>query len=86
MGDNDQATNLSVEDLVTSGNKFYLLDYHYAKEAIKEGHTSTRRTDSVNNIADVFTKSLGPSDLHRLTTNLCGHGKLLPPIPPAKPD
>ena len=31
LGDNDQATLISQEDIVTSGNKFYLLDYHYAK-------------------------------------------------------
>ena len=86
LGDNDQATLISQEDIVTSGNKFYLLDYHYAKEAQKNGHTSTRRIDTLNNLSDVFTKALGPADLERLTPRLTGNGNILPPAPPRRAD
>ena len=86
MGDNDQATQLSNEDVITAGNKFYLLDYHYTKEQIKAGNISTRRVDTKNNFADIFTKSLGPQDLTRLTTMLTGYGELHPDIPPPYKD
>ena len=86
LGDNDQATLLSREDAVSSGNKFYLLDYHYCKEALKLGHICTRRTNTTSNIADIFTKALGPCDIERLTPLLTGNGPLLPKPLPKSPD
>ena len=86
LGDNDQATLLSQEDMVTSGNKFYLLDYHYSKEAINLGHTCARRVDTTNNIADIFTKALGAGDLERLTLLATGYGGLLPNVPAPRAD
>ena len=86
LGDNDQATQLSNEDVITAGNKFYLIDYHYTKEQIKSGHISTRRVDTKDNFADIFTKSLGPQDLNRLSNKLNGYDGLHPSIPPPYKD
>ena len=63
-----------------------MLDYHYTKEQIKAGNIDTRRVDTNNNFADIFTKSLGPQDLTRLTTMLTGYGEKHPEIPPPYKD
>jgi len=83
MGDNDQATLLSQQDMVTNGNKFYLLDYHYSREAIKDGHTDTRRVDTKENYSDMFTKAVPGTDMERLGEMLKGNkGLHQEPTPP----
>jgi len=83
MGDNDQATLLSQQDMVTNGNKFYLLDYHYSREAIKNGHTDTRRVDTKENYSDMFTKAVPGTDMERLGEMLKGNkGLHQEPTPP----
>ncbi len=82
MGDNDQATLLSQQEMVTNGNKFYLLDYHYSREAVKEGHTSTRRVDTKSNYSDMFTKAVPAIDLTRLGEVVTGNAGLHQETPP----
>jgi len=82
MGDNDQATLLSQQEMVTNGNKFYLLDYHYSREAVKEGHTSTRRVDTKSNYSDMFTKAVPAIDLTRLGEVVKGNAGLHQETPP----
>jgi len=84
MGDNDQATLLSQQDMVTNGNKFYLLDYHYSREAIKDGHTDTRRVDTKENYSDMFTKSVPGTDMERLGEMLKGNKGLHQEPTPSK--
>ena len=82
MGDNDQATLLSQQEMVTNGNKFYLLDYHYSREAVKEGHTSTRRVDTKSNYSDMFTKAVPAIDITRLGEVVKGNADLHQETPP----
>ena len=84
LGDNDQATLLSQQEMVTNGNKFYLLDYHYSREAVKEGHTSTRRVDTKANYSDMFTKAVPKIDLERLGETLKGNNGVHQVTPPPK--
>ena len=86
LGDNDQATLLSQQDMVTNGNKFNLLDYHYGKEQVKEGHTSTRRVDTKSNYSDMFTKAVPKADLDRLGEVVKGNQGLHQDTPPKSPE
>ena len=80
MGDNDQATKWSIEDMVTTGNKCIRVEYHWVKECVDEGDICPRRIDTTENVSDVFTKSLGWQTLDPLRDNLTGYGQL-PELP-----
>ena len=41
MGDNDQATNLACEDILTQANRYFRLEYHFCKECFEAGDTSS---------------------------------------------
>ena len=84
LGDNDQATRLSREDIVTPGNKFIRADYHFAKECIEDRLVCTRRVDTTQNIADIFTKPLARQPMQYLRPFLTGYGSELP-APPLAP-
>jgi hypothetical protein len=83
LGDNDCTTNLSREDLVSPGNKFFLIDYHFCKEQLESGAISTRRVGTKDNLSDLFTKASSREEIRRLRDGLTGYGDLLPlPNPP----
>ena len=85
LGDNDQATRLSHEDIVTSGNRMIRNNYHFVKECVEEGDIDTRRVDTLENIADPMTKALSRQYCERLLPVLTGNGDGLPELPqPAK--
>ena len=85
LGDNDQATRLSYEDIVTSGNRMIRNNYHFVKECVEEGDIDTRRVDTLENIADPMTKALSRQYCERLLPVLTGNGDGLPELPqPAK--
>ena len=86
LGDNDCTTTLSREDMVTPGNKFFLLDYHFCKEQLELGQISTRRVDTKDNLSDLFTKAVSREDIRRLRDGLTGYGDLLPPPNPPPDD
>jgi hypothetical protein len=86
LGDNDCTTTLSREDMVTPGNKFFLIDYHYCKEQLELGQISTRRVDTKDNLSDLFTKAVSREDIRRLRDGLTGYGDLLPPPNPPPDD
>jgi len=85
LGDNHNATLYSREDMITSGNKFILQDYHFAKECIERGTTCTRNVSTKINISDLFTKSVPKQIIERLRPLLKGVGGILPK-PPSPPD
>ena len=58
MGDNDQATNLARDDILTQANRYFRLEYHFAKECFEAGDTSPLRVASTDNIADLLTHCL----------------------------
>ena len=84
LGDNDNATLYSREDLISPGNKFIIQDYHYAKECVERGVTCPRRVDTKDNISDILTKSVTRPTITRLRPPITGYGGLLgrPPDPP----
>ena len=85
LGDNKQANMLSREDLVTPGNRFIRIEYHYAKEYIELQETCTRYVDTLTNIADIFTKPLSRQYIQRLRPTITGYGEGVPePQPPPR--
>ena len=83
MGDNDQATNLACDDILTQANRYFRLEYHFCKECFEAGDTSPLRVAGVDNIADVLTKSLAAPVIARLRPGLTGYASL--PSPPPRP-
>ena len=82
MGDNRQANILSREDLVTPGNKYYILDYHFVKERIARGEITTLKVSGEMNLADPLTKSVSLQTMKRLRPAMTGYGANgLPEVP-----
>ena len=81
MGDNDQATNLACEDILTQANRYFRLEYHFCKECFEAGDTSPLRVAGVDNISDVLTKSLAAPIIAKLRPGLTGYEPLQPPPP-----
>lgn len=85
LGDNDQCTRLSREDIVTSGNRMIRNNYHFVKECVEQGDIETRRVDTLDNISDPLTKALSRQYCERLLPWLTGNSDGLPDLPlPAK--
>ena len=76
MGDNDQATKWSIEDMKTTPFKRVRNDYHWVKEAVEYGEICPRRIATADNIADLFTKSLGNQLLEKFRDQMCGYEEL----------
>ena len=57
LADNKAANQLSREDIVTCGNQYIYLPYHYNKEVQEEGFSEVQFIKSQENIADLMTKS-----------------------------
>ena len=76
MGDNDQATKWSIEDMKTTPFKRVRNDYHWVKEAVEHGEICPRRIATADNIADIFTKSLGNQLVGKFRDQMCGYEEL----------
>ena len=76
MGDNDQATKWSIEDMKTTPFKRVRNDYHWVKEAVEYGEICPRRIATADNIADLFTKSLGNQLVEKFRDQMCGYEEL----------
>jgi hypothetical protein len=85
LGDNDQATRWINHGMVTTANKSIRMNYHWVRECARDGIVSPRRVPTVNNLSDVFTKTLKENDMDRLRPGLTGYGPL-PEIPEAPPE
>ena len=72
-GDNDPATRLLWNDIVTEGNQFFRREYHFGKECYEAGDISPLRVDTLVNDADVFTKALNGAEMGRMVPRLCGY-------------
>ena len=80
--DNRAANLLCEEDIITCGNQFMQVPYHYNKEAVQSGTVQMIYISTVENLADLFTKSVSKQVLQRLLPALLGHAKaILPPSP-----
>ena len=72
LGDNRAAILLSEEDIVSTGNQFITIPYHYNKEVIEEGAVTMQFIPTAHNIADLFTKAVNRQTLERLLPRLIG--------------
>jgi len=87
LGDNDAATKLAREDIVSLGNRFYSKDIHYGKEQQTLGNIDARRVPTDDNLADTCTKCLpGPKIAHLVPTMKGLTEQGIPPAPPAPRD
>jgi len=82
MGDNAQANMLSREDLVTPGNKFYILDYHCVKERILREELVTLKVSGLMNLSDPTTKNVEIPTMKRIRPAMTGYSvEGLPEVP-----
>ncbi len=72
-GDNKAANLLCEEDIITCGNQFMQVPYHYNKEATKMGIIKMMYVPTKLNLADLFTKSVSRQVLQELLPVLLGH-------------
>ena len=72
-GDNDPATRLLWNDIVTEGNQFFRREYHFGKECYEAGDISPLRVDTLVNDTDVFTKALNGAEMGRMVPRLYGY-------------
>ena len=87
LGDNDAATTLANEDIVSLGNRFYTKDIHYGKEQTSLGNVAPRRVPTDDNLADGQTKCLGGPKIASHVPQIKGLTKEgIPPAPPALRD
>ena len=78
--DNRAANLLCEEDIVTCGNQFMQVPYHYNKEAVANQVVQMHYCPTKANLADLFTKSVSRQVLEALLPALLGH---CPPPDPA---
>ena len=57
-GDNDAATQLGREDILTIQNRYYAKKSHFSKKAFQHGMTNSVRVPGRDNLADGLTKAL----------------------------
>ena len=73
LADNKPANILSQEDIVSMGNQYIYLPYHYNKEVQEEGFSEVRWVHSPNNISDLMTKCGGSKEYSTLMMPLMGY-------------
>ena len=73
FGDNKAANILSMEDVVTHGNQYMFLPYHFNKEIQEMGFSIVEYIKSAENISDLMTKAVDAATLKRLRGALSGY-------------
>ena len=73
LGDNRAANLLSQEDIVSTGNQFIQLPYHYIKQEVRAGLITVLDVMSADNIADLMTKGVSRQVAQKLIPILCGY-------------
>jgi hypothetical protein len=72
FADNKPANTLSQEDIVSMGNQYMYLPYHYNKEVQEEGFSKVCWVASPDNISDLMTKCGGSKEFSTLLKPLMG--------------
>ena len=72
-GDNRQANTLCSEDIVTTGNQYIYLPYHWNKEVVSLGYVQIRDCRTALNLADLFTKPVPSGKIRDLMLPLLGY-------------
>lgn len=75
LADNAQANNLCKEDIVTKGNMYFNVSYHYNKEQVAAGNVNVFYIRSQGNVSDTTTKALGPLKCDYFRHPLTGYDK-----------
>ena len=73
LADNLAANTLSHEDVVTHGNQYMYLPFHYNKEVQEQGFSWVEYINTLLNIADLMTKAGGSKEMKGLMGALTGH-------------
>ena len=73
FGDNKQANTLVREAIVTSGNQYIYLPYHFIKEAQMLGYVDVLPVRTALNVADLFTKPVPAAKIRDLMGQMLGY-------------
>jgi hypothetical protein len=73
FADNKAANTLSREDVVTHGNQYVALAYHFNKEVQEQGVSTVHYVNTVNNISDMMSKCVDVATRKNLQGALSGH-------------
>ena len=73
FGDNKQANTLVREAIVTSGNQYIYLPYHFNKEAQALGYVDVLSVKTALNVADLFTKPAPAAKIRDLMGQMLGY-------------
>jgi hypothetical protein len=73
LEDNKAAITWATEDLVSMGNQYIYLPYHYNKEVQEEGLSAVMYVPSQKNISDLHTKCVGAKEFRALHPAITGY-------------
>jgi hypothetical protein len=73
FADNKAANTLSREDIVTHGNQYVALPYHFNKEVQEQAFSTVHFVKTDNNISDLMSKCVDVAVRKRLQGSLSGH-------------
>ena len=82
-GDNDAATQLAREDILTIANRYYAKESHFSKKAFQHGITNPVRVPGTENLADGLTKALPIAANDKLNPMLKGYVPITPESAPS---
>ena len=72
LADNKPANILSKEDIITSGNQYIYLPYHFNKEIQEMGFSEVAYVPTLKNISDLQTKAVDSGTIRRLVPCING--------------
>ena len=72
LADNKPANILSKEDIITSGNQYIYLQYHFNEEVQEMGFSEVAYVPTLKNIFDLFTEAVDSGTIRRLVPSLKG--------------
>ena len=72
-GDNECANKLCKEDIITPGNKYIYLSYHFNKEVQENGNVDVRSKRTAFQLADVFTKPINSMTVKGIVGKIKGY-------------
>ena len=72
-GDNAAANKLCKESIVSAGNKYFYLSYHWVKELRNDGTIDVQGVKTKSNLSDVFNKAVGTGVIRELFGCMLGY-------------
>ena len=73
LADNKPANILSKEDIISGGNQYIFLSYHFNKEVREMRVSAVSYVKSVDNISDLMTKAVDAHTVKEPVPALTGH-------------